>query len=416
MRICTFYLQDKKVIYRITGKNIEEGEFNSSEVEAFLEKVRPDVLNVIISKPQLIFRKIEFPFRNKRKVYIVLPSEIEDTLPEGPDNFLFSFDFLPLEKNRTMVNVYAIPTALFNYWDNLAKKYRANLYLFSDALLFYQFLKQSTDEKSYVAIYVEDNYVLLNIVEDGILAGSYSFEFTPALRSESITLIKGILGKKDFSVFICAPQEIKEELAIGEEKVRYINLPAGMEKRYLFHHLSSVKALRSVFRPLKLSGGKKLPVSSIVLLLVFLIVSFLSFSPFLKVVEKQKQLRHIQEEMKQIFISTFPDIHNIVNPLIQAKEKIVKAGDTDIKTGVPSVLKIMADITLLFPENIDAKVDLLRIAGNTITLSGTADSLKTLEKIKDRIEKSGRFTIIDIGTISFDARNRANFNITLKVD
>jgi len=76
----------------------------------------------------------------------------------------------------------------------------------------------------------------------------------------------------------------------------------------------------------------------------------------------------------------------------------------------------MADITLLFPENMDAKVDILRIADNTITLSGTADSLKTLEKIKDRIERSDRFTIIDIGAISFDARNRANFNITLKVN
>jgi len=416
MRICTFYLQDKKVIYRITGKGIEYGELNSNEIDAFLDKNHPDILNVIISKPQLIFRRIELPFRNRRKIFLVIPSEIEDTLPEGSDNFLFSFALFPSERNRTMVNVYAIPSALFSHWNNLARKYRAHLYLFSDALLFYHFLKQSTDEKNYISIYVEDNYLLLNIIEEGILAGSYSFELTPSVRSESITLIKGILGKKDFPVFICAAPEIKEELAIGEEKVRYVHLPAGMEKRYLFHHLSSVRAFRSVFRPLKLSGGRKLPVSSIVLLLVFLIFSFLSFSPYFRVVEKQKELRHIEEEMKQIFTSTFPDVQNIVNPLIQAREKMLKTGDMDIKTGVPSVLKIMADITLLFPENMDAKVDILRIADNTITLSGTADSLKTLEKIKDRIERSDRFTIIDIGTISFDARNRANFNITLKVN
>ena len=416
MRICTFYLLGEKVIYRITGTKIEEGELNSNEVETFLEKNRPDTLNIITSKPHLIFRRIEFPFRSRRKIHMVISSEIEETLPESIDKFYFSFDFFSPDKNKTIVNVYAIPSALYNLWSNLAKKYRAKLYFFADTLLFYRFLSQSIDEKDYIAIYTEGEYLLLNIIENGIITGSYSYELTQSAEAENIALIKEILEKKKFPVFICASQEIGPKLGVSEEKVRYISLPAGMEKKYLFHHLSSLRTFRKLFLPLKLSGGKKIPVSSIVSLFIFLIMSFLLFSPYFKVIEKQKELTRIDEEMKKIFASTFPDVQNIVNPLIQAREKIMKAANTDIKTGVSSVLKVMAEITLLFPENIDAKIDLLRITGDTITLSGTTDSLKTLERIKSGIEKSERFTITDIGTISFDAKNRANFSITLKIN
>ncbi|MCM8761753.1 MAG: hypothetical protein NC905_03395 [Candidatus Omnitrophica bacterium] len=416
MRICSFYLQGEKVIYRLTGTKVEEGDINSGEVESFLDKNRPDMLNIIISKPQIIFRRIEFPFTNRKKIHMIIPSELEETLPESIDKLDFSFDFFSLYRNKTIVNVYAIPSELCNFWSSQAKKYRAKLYFFADTLLFYQFLTQSIDKENYIAIYREGEYLLLNIIENKTLTGSYSWELTQSTEAENIALIKEILEKKNFPLFICASQEIGRELGISGEKVQYISLPTGMEKRYLFHHLSSLRVFRRPFLPLKLSSSKKISVFGIALLFGFLIISFLLFSPYLKVIDKQKKLTRIEEDMRQIFASAFPDVKNIVNPLIQAREKITKIENTDIKTGVSSVLEIMAEITLLFPENIDVKVDLLRIAGDTLTLSGTTDSLKTLEKIKSGIEKSDRFTIIDIGTISFDSKNRANFSITLKVN
>ncbi|MCM8830121.1 MAG: hypothetical protein NC824_03895, partial [Candidatus Omnitrophica bacterium] len=374
----------------------------------------PDTLNIIVSKPQLIFRQIEFPFRNKKKVYMVIPSELEETLPESIDNFFFSFDMFPSGKNKTVVNVYAIHSELVNYWNNIAKKYKAKLYFLADTLLFYKFLKQSIDEKDYIAIYVEDEYLLLNIIENGILTGSYSYELTQSAKAESITLIEDILKKKKYPLFICGAQEIDREFGIVEGKVQYISLPAGTKKKYLFHHLSSLSGFKRIFLPLKLFSGRKFSVSSSVLLFVFFIISFLLCVPYFKVVEKQKELIRIEEDMRQIFISTFPDVQVIVNPLIQAREKIIKTGD--LREGIPSVLEVMVEITVAFPENIDAKIDLFRVMNDTITLSGNASSLKTLEKIKDRIEKSERFTIIDVGKISFDVNNRANFTITLKVN
>lgn len=415
MKICTFYLQQERVIYKIVGAQSETGRININEIEAFLEKQHPDVMNVIISKPYLLFRKIEVPFRNKRKIDMVIPSEIEDTLPESIDNFYFSFDIFPLERNRTVVNVYAVPSTVVSFWNNLAKKYRVKMYFFSDTLLFYHFLKQSTDEKNYIAIYTDQEYLLLNIIEEGILTGVYSYQLIEQTRGESIALIKGILEKKDFPLFICGPQGAREELAVEEAKVHHINLPADIDIGYLFHHLAYPRRYRRIFLPLKYSVRKRIPASDIGLFVSFLIISFFFVSPYFKIAEKQKEMNKIEQEMRRIFSSTFPDVHNIVNPLVQAREKILQGGDIEVK-GISSVLKIMAEITLLFPENTDAGIDIFRVAGDTITLSGNANSLKTLERIKGRIENSEKFTIIDIGTISFDEKNRVSFTMTLKVN
>ncbi|MDD3726164.1 MAG: hypothetical protein PHI44_03100, partial [Candidatus Ratteibacteria bacterium] len=210
-------------------------------------------------------------------------------------------------------------------------------------------------------------------------------------------------------------QNMKQELAIEKERVRYIDLPVGMNRKYLFHYLSSFKMFRMMFSSVKDTREKKFPVVTSILVLIFLIFSFISFAPYIKITERQKKLEGIDNEMKQIFLSTFPDVHNVVNPLLQAREKIQRNEGVDIKAGVPSVLKIMADITLLFPENIDARIDVFRIVGDTITISGTMDSLKTLEIVKKRIEQSERFVITGMGTISFDERNRLNFTMTLKI-
>ncbi|MDD3726439.1 MAG: hypothetical protein PHI44_04520, partial [Candidatus Ratteibacteria bacterium] len=307
MKTVILYLQDKKVIYQIKGKGVEEGEFDIGEAEAFLEKNRPDILNIILAKPHLIFRRIEFPFRNKKKIQMVIPSEIEETLPESPDNFVFSFDFIHTDKNKTVVNVYAIPSTIFNFWDKEAKKYRARAFFFSDTLLFHQFLRQHTNGKKQIGIYEDSGYLVLNITEDGVLTGSYSYFIEQSTLAESMALVNEILSNKNIPVFICAEQNIKQGLSIEKERVRYIDLPVGMNRKYLFHYLSSFKMFRRMFSSVKDTREKKFPVVTSILVLIFLIFSFISFAPYIKITEKQKKLEGIDNEMKQIFLSTFPD-------------------------------------------------------------------------------------------------------------
>lgn len=415
MKVVTLYQCDEKLIYRIEGKVREEGEFNIGELEAFLEKSRPEIINVILAKPQIIFRRIEFPFKSRRKIQMVIPSEMEETLPEGLENFLFSINFFSKGKGETVVNIYAIHITLFNFWSNLAKKYKAKIFFFSDTLLLFNLLKQYTDGKNHIVIYKSGDYILINVVENGIIVGSYSFTLSQTGKAETIGLIRGILEQKNFPVLICGDRDAQRELEIGRDNVSLINLPYEIEPRYLFHTIVS-KKLRMRFIPLVISTPRKVSVASAILFLVFLVFSLLSISPYFKIAEKQRELDNLNNEMKQIFTSTFPDVENVVNPLVQAREKIMKSNYQDIKSGVPSVLKIMADITLLFPDNVDADINVFRIAGNTITLSGTTDSLKTFETIKDRIEKTDKFTIAGIGPISFDTKNRVVFSMTLRTE
>lgn len=415
MTTVAFYIQHSGIIYKLNGgKSTEHGRIQSADAESFLSQKKPGLLNIILPKPELIFRKIEFPFSGRRKINLVLPSELENMLPEAPASYRYSFEFFYAGKNRTVVNVYAIQEITCSYWKNLAKKHGAKLSFFSDALLFNDLLKQYTAEKNHIAVYGIEDYILINITENGIPSGFYSYDFKPSGNTEVRELIKDIISRKDLPVFVYAEDRIKREYIPAGARINGMEIFPGIEKQFLFHSLSSVKAFKKL-QPAKLSHVKKLPVYGMAIAGILLIASILSFSAYLKAAGKQRQIDKLNADMNSMFVAAFPDVTKIVDPLTQAKEKVLNGQGSAAPGGFPSVLKNMAEITSLFPANMNAQVDQFTVSGNNLTVSGSVDTLKSLETIKTNIEKSKNFTITNMGTISFDSKNRVNFNITIGI-
>jgi len=120
--------------------------------------------------------------------------------------------------------------------------------------------------------------------------------------------------------------------------------------------------------------------------------------------------------MKETFRIACPDVTRIVDPLVQIKEKIAeKTTRLDTISGYPSVLKVMADVTSLFPETIDVEIEQFTIASNNVTIVGRIESLKALEEVKNKVSASKKFNNMTIGAISFDEKNRVSFNMTLGI-
>ncbi|MBN1445990.1 MAG: hypothetical protein JW957_07790 [Candidatus Omnitrophica bacterium] len=414
MTTVTFYIQKDGIIYKLNGgKGAEQGKIQNADAESFLSQKKPGRLNVILPKPELIFRKIQFPFSGRRKINLVLPSELENMLPEDPLSYRYSFEFFYAGKNRTDVNVYAIQEITCSYWKNLAKKHGAKLSFFSDALLFNGLLNQYTAEKNHIAVYGIEDYLLVNITENGIPSGFYSYDFKPSGNAEVRELIKDIISRKDLPVFVYAEDRIKQEFLPAGTKINTMEILPGIEKQFLFHSLASVKAFKKL-QPAKLSHVKKLPVYGMALAGILLIASILSFSTYLRASGKQRQIDKLNADMNGMFAAAFPEAAKIVDPLAQAKEKVLN-GQGSAAPGFPSVLKNMAEITSLFPEGMNAQVDQFTVSGNNITVSGSVDTLRSLETVKTNIENSKNFTITNMGTISFDSKNRVNFNITIGI-
>lgn len=416
MRIVTLYPQQDRIIYAVNGSQGKEyGTFREKEVEQFLSKNPPGILNVILAKPELLFRKLEFPFTSRRSIKLVLPQELENVLPETPENYHYCFEFSPVARGRTIVNIYAVKNTVYSLWKNLVEKYNSKVFFFSDTILLHLFLKQFTAEKNYIAIYGIRNYLLVNLVEDGLLSGSYSYDFKISEVERIKELLSEFLSRKELRVFIIAEDEVQRHLEIPTERIGETH-PLEIEKDYLFHSLLTSSPYKRPLQLKKLQHSERFPVYEAVVLMVFLGVSTFALSPYFKIPARERQIKELDKKMEETFLATCPEVRKVVNPLAQMKEKVSgKKSVSAIIAGYPSVLKIMAEITTLFPENADASVDQFIVAGNTLTLIGSTNSLKSLESIKEKIEGSGNFSIVDMGTISYDAKNRVNFNITLGI-
>ncbi len=417
MRTVTLYLMQNSVIYSVNDAGGQrQGIFTHKEIENFLSENIPGVLNVILPKPEVIFRKLEFPFTNRKNIRLVLFQELENVLPETPENYYYSIEFNPVGKAKTSVTVYAVKNTNYDFWKGLAKKYNSKIFLFSDTHLLHLFLKQNAIEKSHIGIYGIQGYILINLTQEGVFTGSYSYDFKTAEIDRVKELISGVLSHKNLPVYRFVEENIIRDVGIEAEKVQDISFPR-IDKPFFFHSLLTLKGYRKPLQLKKPQRKKKTPVYEIILFAFFLVSSVLLFFPYFHIPSKQREINELNRKMEETFLAVFPDVKRIVNPLVQIKEKLLEQKDINtIISDYPSILKVMANITMLVPENISVSIDQFIVAGNSLTISGSTDSLTSLEIIKRNIENSKCFTVNNMGTISFDARDRVNFNITLGIN
>ncbi|HNS31832.1 MAG TPA: hypothetical protein PKN36_02510 [bacterium] len=414
MKTLTLYLKQEKIIYSLNG---DRGIVEKDNISSLVKDLKSGLLNVIVSKPDIIFRKMELPFTNARKARLVLPHELEDILPESPSNFFYSFEFYRNPERKIYVNIYAIKDVLYNYWKEIADKCGAKLSFFSDTTVFNSLLKRHTVKENHAGIYAVDDYILLNITEKGRLAGSYSYSFAMEETSKAMDMLKTILSSWKSSVFFLGCDRMRKELDEAIRDSEEIRFMQDVERDFVFPCM--VKNSIYKLKPLKLrkiAARKKIPVYAVSFLLIFIIASFIAFIPYFKLPERERYRESIINAMKEKFIATCPDVTKIVDPLVQIKEKIAeKTTKLDTISGYPSILKIMADITALFPDGVAIEIEQFTVAADNVSISGRIESLKALEDVKKRAV-SEKFSSVAIGAVSYDERNRVSFNMTLGIE
>jgi hypothetical protein len=415
MKKLNIYLRkDKNFFVLIIDKEIKKGQLKKEETEKFIEKEKPSHISLILSKPDIVFRKFEFPFSSQSKIKLALPAELEEVLPTGIDGYYYSMEvFKPGKEGKTQVNVYGVKNAIYNGWKELAEKHRVKLSFFSDSIIFYKTLHDKIKEKNYYQLYADKEYVLINLIKEGKLAGTYSFD-VKINSSEGFKYIQTFLDNEKLPVFCAGEKELVDNLKNLSPDIGEKNILQG--DVYFFPFLVEKKSYsKEILKLFKFGRQKEIPLNLILLLGGFLIVSFIFFAPYLKISEKEKELEMINSEMEDVFREACPEATRVVAPLVQIKEKMM---ETEKETGgrnYPSVLEVMARLTELFPENVNVEVAEMAFSGVQLTIAGTVDSLKNLDALKEKIEQTDFFTAFKIGSVAFDAQNRVNFNLTMEL-
>ena len=415
MKNLTLYLRQEKVFYSIGS---EKGSVDAREAESLVERAAGGSLNIIISKPDLVFRRIEFPFRSSRKAMMVISQELEDMLPESPSNFLYSLEPFRLSGGNIGIVVYAVKKSIVEYWENICLKWKAALSFFSDTVLLDKMMKRYTSMDSYSAVYGADGYLIVNISEKGRLSAAYSCLPGEEDAERVKEMLKALLGtRKDSRLFFMGDGKSREFLEGIPVKFEEIRIFENEGKEYLFPLIAGSSAYRQ--RPLvfkKISAGKKIPVSSVLFLLFFLASLFLSFMPYFRIPGRKEAMDRIVESMKSRFTETCPEVTRVVDPLVQVKEKI--SGNTssmDTAAGHASILRIMEDTTSIFPEAVNVELEQFTVTSKNVSLAGRIESLRALEEAKERALSSRKFGSVNVGAISFDENNRVSFNMTLGI-
>ncbi len=393
------YLKGEKIYYLNDGKTEE---ILPEKIDGFIKDNKKKLFILIVSKLNTYFRKIEFNFRDRKKINLVLNQEIEGKLPKSLENFYFYFEFYYPGKNKTIVNLFAIEKEKIEYFKRIFKNYKVKFILTVDSVLLHQFMRKKVKEKDFIGIFIENDYLLFNLIENSVISNIYSY-FSNNIK-ENIEEISGLLlSSKKLPVYFIGKREIYENVKTEEMKF--------LCERSFFDILKDIKLENLKFKTI--SVPQKIFSFEYIFYFLFLLgISFFFINPYFEKNKKEKKIEEINRKMENVYKDLFPETEKIINPLVQIKEKITQ-NEKSIKIPVfeKSIIKILEEVTLLFPEDINAEIEELVFAGKNVNLTGTIDNLKNIDRVKENVKKSKIFKDLYINNISFTKENRIIFNL-----
>lgn len=133
---------------------------------------------------------------------------------------------------------------------------------------------------------------------------------------------------------------------------------------------------------------------------------------------KKNQLDKINNELKQMFQTTFPDVKKIVDPIQQMRVRIdelrkISLSPSDGNNAV-LFIDVLNHISKSIPNNIDAKFTRTVIGEDNVVINGDTDTFNSVDTIKNRLEQIGTFQSVTIvSTTKDDANNRIKFRLKI---
>ncbi|MCM8784850.1 MAG: hypothetical protein NC827_00975 [Candidatus Omnitrophica bacterium] len=388
-------------------KNSEKREIVFENLENFIKENRGNYFVLIFSKLNVFFRKVEFDFVDKKKISLILSQEIEGKLPLPIDNFYFYLNFQYPEKNKTIVGIFAIEKDKINYLKEIFKINKAKYIFLIDSLLLDQFFKNKIKENNFIELFAENDYFLINLIENSVISGVYSYS-SDNIKEHISEILPSLFSTKKHPVYFIGDRKIYQEIKI--EGIHFLS------EATFFNILEETKKIKSISFQEILLPRKKINLEYIFYFFLLVICTLFFINPHFEKIEKEKKVEEINKRMENLYKSIFPETKKIINPLIQIKEKMLE--DKNYSPApiykIP-IIKILEEITNLFPENINVEVEEVLINNKNLNLICTVESLKDFDIIEGKVRKSKIFTDFIINDISFTKENKVKFNILLKM-
>ena len=426
----------------------------AASLETIVEKMNISGSICIASFPadQISYRNIQVPFKGLKKISKILPFELEPTIPFPVDDLIIDFYTLPLSDHNDHTDLIA------------AAVEKSKLQLYLGILASFDIEPEIVTVGGYSTalclsslVDTHENWLFADIDKSkgtvfGVLSGKIclirSFPIpseTPSFNTEMLcTNIKRTLSAfeeivgLDFhpdGVFITGcglddsdiEQDMERFLELSVKRtdlVSHIEIkkqhhpaktwnPCQMDNAfslalmeiegvYGFNFRKGPFAAKKIWVEHKTGLIKAGVLAAMVLALAF-------FNVILDSYLLKKKLTGLDNQITQIFTSTFPDVKS-VDPYQQMRIEIEAANKKALLSGKIDknirTIDILNNISKLIPKETDVKMTRLVIGEESVQISGNTDTFNSVDDIKSRLEQVNFFQKITISSADINKSDK----------
>ena len=406
------------------------------------------------------FRNLQVPFNNSKKIRMVLPFELEPTLPYAVDDLVVDFHPLngspdgekteliaaAIEKNRLTPYIEALASIQVDPEKLTLSGLPTALCLAHQADLEEDQLFIEIDEASGTLFMLAGDSLQLirsfplppagpskaKMLSAQIQQTLSAFQESSELNLQPLEVVASGIGldeanmAADISKALNIPVKaasMADRLGIPVESyTRNPWIPAQMDNA-LALALMEVEGFEALnfhkgqFAAQKFLSKHKSPLIKTGILAAA-VLALMFFNVLMQTYTVNKQVRGIERQMTQIFKATFPEVKTIRYPYpeMQARMQETKknaAFQTEAGPHIRSI-DILNSISEKIPDNIKVDFTRLVIQPENVVISGTTDTFNSVDDIKSRLEQIQYFKKVTISSSNID-RSGEEVRFILKV-
>jgi len=416
---------------------------------------------VSISADHFSYRILEVPFKDPKKIRMVLPFELEPTVPYPVDELVI--DFLDLQSARqndhSEIIAVAVPSSeLAPYIKSLAEfKIDPEMITVSGLPAAMCLANQAEADEDQLFLEINKASSSLFIVNKGRLKLIRSFPTPTAADNRAAAL--GSFVRRTLAAYgeLCQDEyqppgmvvtgagfngagldaDVSKILDIPVKRLNFadrLKIPINSENVKPWNPALMDNALALTvmeiegIRGLNFYKGQFAAKKFIVRnkrsliktgILAAAVLALLFFSIIMESFTLNRQLDLIDQQITGLFQETFPEVKRIVDPYQQMQVMVQEARkNSTLQTASgPHIrsIDILNSISKSIPESIVVDISRMVISPDTVLISGTTDTFNSVDDIKIKLEQIDFFKKVTISSANLD-RSGKEVRFQLKVE
>jgi type II secretion system protein L len=444
--------------------HVNEGESGlSGALQTLTEKIDLSDCDCVASIPahQFSYRNLKVPFKNTRKISMVLPFELEPTLPYQIGSLALDFqtiEALESDENTELIAAAIEKSDLNPYLETLSAVNIDPETLTVSGLPMALCLANQADpgeDQLLVEIDIQHCTLFANVSGQIHFIRSFPVATTAAMRPKILcTQIQRTLAAFDeisqsefqpLDIIITGnglssanlAEDISTILQVPVKKANLANrlgIPIESRSEAAWNHAQMDNALALAIMEIENLKGLNFHKSQFAVqkfwskhknqviktgILAAAVLALLFFNVLFESYTLNRRLHHLNNQITEIYKATFPKVQKIVDPYQEMKAKLRQAKkdagfQTETGPGIRSI-DIINSISQRIPEETVVDITRLVINPQNVLISGNTNTYNSVEDIRGRLEAVELFKKVTISSSNVD-RSGKEVRFMLKVE